>query len=581
MAKRNKLRHRLDRNRAQSLTSWDTTHRGQPQDAPMANAAVDLSWGRLIFGQTFSDPQQLADTIRQEAPDTRDIAMYMRDPHVVVAMAPQELFLDPSHTYRLWLERYRPSRRRTAGFFVRTLNSHSDAEAFQSIHRKRHMVPPDPGFVWSRRKSRSFIYLVAQDQAEGHVIGVVTGVDHREAFDDPENGSSLWALAVDPQARHAGIGETLVRRLAEHFAARGRSFMDLSVMHNNTQAISLYEKLGFQRVPVFALKRKNSFNEPLYVGEPPGAELNPYARIIVDEARRRGIGVEVLDEEAAYFALSFGGRTVVCRESLSELTSAVAMSRCDDKAVTHRLLKKAGLNVPAQIRVDRDSDADRRFLAAHGRVVVKPARGEQGVGISVDVREPEALERAVAAARRVNDEVLIEEYAEGQDLRVIVIGYKVVAAAIRRPPQITGTGQQTVRELIEKQSRRRAAATGGESRIPLDAETERCVVDAGYQFDQVLPADTSLVVRKTANLHTGGTIHDVTHLLSHPLCRAAISAARAIGIPVTGLDFIVPSVNGSQYRIIEANERPGLANHEPQPTAQRFIDLLFPQTVIA
>ena len=30
--------------------------------------------------------------------------------------------------------------------------------------------------------------------------------------------------------------------------------------------------------------------------------------------------------------------------------------------------------------------------------------------------------------------------------------------------------------------------------------------------------------------------------------------------------------------IIEANERPGLANHEPQPTAERFIDLLFPST---
>ena len=29
---------------------------------------------------------------------------------------------------------------------------------------------------------------------------------------------------------------------------------------------------------------------------------------------------------------------------------------------------------------------------------------------------------------------------------------------------------------------------------------------------------------------------------------------------------------------IEANERPGLANHEPQPVAERFIDLLFPGT---
>ena len=36
--------------------------------------------------------------------------------------------------------------------------------------------------------------------------------------------------------------------------------------------------------------------------------------------------------------------------------------------------------------------------------------------------------------------------------------------------------------------------------------------------------------------------------------------------------------SGSDYVIIEANERPGLANHEPQPTAERFVDLLFPHS---
>ena len=38
--------------------------------------------------------------------------------------------------------------------------------------------------------------------------------------------------------------------------------------------------------------------------------------------------------------------------------------------------------------------------------------------------------------------------------------------------------------------------------------------------------------------------------------------------------MIVPSIHGHEYWIIEANERPGLANHEPQPTAARFVDLL-------
>jgi len=107
------------------------------------------------------------------------------------------------------------------------------------------------------------------------------------------------------------------------------------------------------------------------------------------------------------------------------------------------------------------------------------------------------------------------------------------------------------------------------------------VAAAGYSLDDVLPADINVAVRKTANLHTGGTIHDVTGMLHPTLVDAAVQAARAIDIPVTGIDFIVKSPTKPDYWFIEANERPGLANHEPQPTAERFFDLLFPQSMPA
>ena len=96
---------------------------------------------------------------------------------------------------------------------------------------------------------------------------------------------------------------------------------------------------------------------------------------------------------------------------------------------------------------------------------------------------------------------------------------------------------------------------------------------------RILPEGETLQVYSTANLHTGGTIHDVTDELHPELRDAAITAAKIIDIPLVGLDFMVRSVSEPDYVIIEANERPGLANHEPQPTAQKFIDLLFPQTI--
>ncbi|HRQ64775.1 MAG TPA: hypothetical protein PKZ76_07930, partial [Xanthomonadaceae bacterium] len=223
-------------------------------------------------------------------------------------------------------------------------------------------------------------------------------------------------------------------------------------------------------------------------------------------------------------------------------------------------------------------ETERDFLAKHGSVVVKPARGEQGRGISVDLRDERAMEHAITAARQHCDRVLIERYCPGEDLRIVVIGGEVVAAAIRRPAEIVGNGRDSIERLIEAQSRRRAAATGGESRIPVDEETLRCICLAGHDMADVLAEGERLRVRKTANLHTGGTLHDVTGELGAPLAEAALKAAEVLDMPVVGLDLLVADHRAGDHVIIEANERPGLANHEPQPTAERFIDLLFPQT---
>lgn len=563
--------HRLKRMHAVGLPG---AHGAQPR----ASAMLDCGWGRLVFAHTFESADALVEVLRAEGPDRRDIAFYVRDPHVLLAQAPQELFLDPSHTFRLDLATYRQASRRRAGFHVRRLSTRGDAHAVNAIYAQRRMAPTPPDFFWEVRDERALTVLVAEDAESGEILGTAMGVDHVHAFDDPEAGSSLWCLAVSPQAPYPGLGEALVRRLAEQFKARGASFMDLSVMHDNEQAIALYEKLGFRRVPVFAVKRKNVVNEKLYTGAGHDDGLNPYARIIVDEARRRGIHVEVTDAEGGFFRLTYGGRSVRCRESLSDFTSAVAMSICDDKRATRRAVEAAGVIVPAQLTLDTP-EARAEFLQEHGSVVVKPARGEQGRGVAVGLTTPDEVEAAVKVARGFCEDVVVEQFFAGEDLRFVVIDFKVVACAIRRPARVVGDGASTIRQLIEAQSRRRAAATGGESRIPLDAETERCVRAHGHELDAVLDAGVEITVRRTANLHTGGTIHDVTGETHPALIAAATKAARAIDIPVTGIDLMVKSPREGDYVFIEANERPGLANHEPQPTAERFVDLLFPLSI--
>jgi len=477
---------------------------------------------------------------------------------------------------RLWFSDYRQAQRVFRGFRIRRAQSDSDWAAINELYVARGMLPVDPALITPRHQGGP-VYWLAEDEDNGAVIGSVMGLNHQKAFDDPEHGSSLWCLAVDPNCTRPGVGEVLVRHLIEHFMSRGLSHLDLSVLHDNRQAKRLYAKLGFRTLPTFAVKRKNGINQPLFLGPGPEAGLNPYARIIVEEAYKRGIDVQVDDATAGLFTLNHGGRRVRCRESLSDLTTAVSMTLCQDKSLTHKVLEAAGLSLPAQQLAGNAAD-NLAFLEDHGAVVVKPLDGEQGNGVAVNLTCLQDLDAAIEHARQYDSRVLLESFHEGLDLRIVVIGYEVVAAAIRHPASIVGDGQHAIGALIEAQSRRRQAATGGESKIPLDAETQRTLHAAGVDYDTILPAGQRLAVRRTANLHTGGCLEDVTARLHPTLVDAAVRAARALDIPVVGLDLMVKAADQPDYVFIEANERVGLANHEPQPTAERFVDLLFPHS---
>ena len=170
-----------------SLKHWGDAPEVQNGQAMRANASADCGWGRLIFGQTFDDPKALADELQNEVKGQRDVALYMRDANVVLWQAPQQLFLDPSLTFRLALDGFQPPADAESPFAIRPAASAEDEEAMNRIYRSRGMVPVYPGFLASHLGDDAVSVLVVEDTATGHVVGAVTGVDHKAAFGDPDN----------------------------------------------------------------------------------------------------------------------------------------------------------------------------------------------------------------------------------------------------------------------------------------------------------------------------------------------------------------------------------------------------------
>lgn len=92
--------------------------------------------------------------------------------------------------------------------------------------------------------------LVAVDEDE-QVLGGVTYVDESAPFAElpGEGEAEIRMLGVDVRAQGRGVGETLVRACLERAGREGRSRLWLATPPWMTEALRLYEKLGFTRVP--------------------------------------------------------------------------------------------------------------------------------------------------------------------------------------------------------------------------------------------------------------------------------------------------------------------------------------------
>ena len=88
MMTNDRMQHRIDRQAAPTLRNWDD-RTGLHGERINNEAIVDCGWGRLIFAHTFLDNERLAEAICEESPRQRNIALYIKDPHVVLSLRPR------------------------------------------------------------------------------------------------------------------------------------------------------------------------------------------------------------------------------------------------------------------------------------------------------------------------------------------------------------------------------------------------------------------------------------------------------------------------------------------------------------
>ncbi len=290
---------------------------------------------------------------------------------------------------------------------------------------------------------------------------------------------------------------------------------------------------------------------------------------VLAAAHERGIPTQRITEDANLFMLGWGVKQKRLQATTTGDTSFIAVKIASDKQLTKSLLKEAGVPVPEGSVVTSVEDAQRVAARMKAPVTLKPLDGNQGKGVTVDVRDPEQVAGAFEFARQYGRRIIVERFVEGRDYRVLVANGQVAAASCRRPAHVVGDGVSTIRALVERENGNPARGAGHTNiltRIALDDHAADMLRKQGFDADSVLPFGVSAELRGNANLSTGGTAEDVTDLLPESTRLLCVRAAAKIGLDVAGIDIVCHDIalplDAQRGAVIEVNAAPGIRMHQ-------------------
>jgi cyanophycin synthetase len=314
--------------------------------------------------------------------------------------------------------------------------------------------------------------------------------------------------------------------------------------------------------------------------------LGPSTACIVDAADDRDIPAIRLSD-GNLVQLGYGARQRRIWTAETDRTSAIGESISRDKDLTKSLLESCGVPVPEGRMVDSPQDAWDAAEDIGVPVVVKPYDGNHGRGVFTNLVTREEVETAYAVALDEGSGVIVERFIPGNEHRLLVVGGRMVAAAMGETACVVGDGKSTIDELIELQinsdPRRGSTEDHPLNRVRLDSAARLELKRQGMDGSSVPAEGRTVLIQRNGNV-----AFDVTDRVHPSVAAHAALAARVVGLDIAGVDLVAEDISRplaeQRGAIVEVNAGPGLLMHikpaegTPRPVGRAIVNHLFPES---
>jgi D-alanine-D-alanine ligase-like ATP-grasp enzyme len=291
------------------------------------------------------------------------------------------------------------------------------------------------------------------------------------------------------------------------------------------------------------------------------------SKYIIEEAEKMWFKIEMLSEDKNLFYVKWNDKEILFKSTDFGWNSALWYKLCDDKELTYKVLDKHNLPIAKSEYISKLNFSDfseDTVSKLDFPLIVKPIDEWHWNWVLMWIGNFEELKKALRESFEIYDDMIIQEQANWDEIRVLVIKWKIIAAIHRVPAFVIWDWENNISKLIDIENNtnpfRWEWYDNSLAYIKIDSELLGYIWKNNLDLDYVALKWEKIQLRWNSNLWTWWIPVDVTELISDDIKNVAIVATKVLWMEICWVDILTSdftkSLSDTKWIVLECNATP-------------------------
>lgn len=311
--------------------------------------------------------------------------------------------------------------------------------------------------------------------------------------------------------------------------------------------------------------------------------------LLIEEAEKKWFEVEILSESKNLFYIRWNKKEVLFKLTDFWWNSSLWFKLCDDKELTNKVLERKWLPIAKSFYLNKDN---LEFLNSWNLwdfkfpVIIKPLNEWHGNWVIMWIESYVELLIKLRSSFDVYDDMIIQEQISWDEIRILVVKWKIIVAINRIPAFIIWDWINTIEKLIEIENSTNELRWEWYkkplSNIVIDEELISFIEKQDLNLNYIPQKWKNIQLRWNSNIWTGWIPVNVTDQISEDIKRVSIESAKVLWLDICWVDIltldVTKSLSETWWIILEANATPGIWWHKELlwvNSAEEILKLIF------